>query len=200
MTAGTRVSAPTPIAVAKILIVGGYGVGKTTFTGSISEIVPVTTEVMQTDRGHFGEGDPTVAGKTTTTVAMDFGRITLDDDLVLYLFGTPGQTRFWFMWDTLAAGALGAVVLVDVRRFTNCFPAIDYLEQRQMPMVIAVNQFPDSRIHTAEQLRSALCLGPLVPIHLCDARDRESVKTVLISLTQHAIAINKINSRAAVRA
>ncbi|TDC74050.1 ATP/GTP-binding protein [Actinomadura sp. 7K507] len=171
----------------KILIAGGFGAGKTTMVGSISEIRPLHTEEPLTDRGVGVDDLSGVGDKSTTTVAMDFGRITLSDQLLLYLFGTPGQERFWFMWDELAAGAIGAVVLADTRRLTGCFPAIDYFERRGVPFVVAVNCFGGQRTHRAEDVAIALDLDPDVPVVLCDVRRRESSKEVLVALMEHVL-------------
>ena len=175
-----------PVAL-KILVAGGFGVGKTTLVGSISEIRPLRTEEVLTDRGVGVDDLYGVEGKTTTTVAMDFGRITIREGLVVYLFGTPGQERFWFMWDELAYGALGAVVLADTRRLTDCFPSIDYFEQRGTPFIVAVNCFDGAERHDPEDVRIALDLDPDVPVLLCDVRRRASVKVVLITLVEHAL-------------
>ncbi|MER5516208.1 ATP/GTP-binding protein [Streptomyces sp. NPDC002763] len=172
----------------KILVAGGFGVGKTTLVGAVSEIRPLRTEEVLTEAGRPVDDTDGVEGKHTTTVAMDFGRITLREDLVLYLFGTPGQERFWFMWDELSEGALGAVVLADTRRLEDCFAAIDYFERRSIPFLVGVNCFEGADRYPAEDIRKALDLDADVPVLLCDARDRESVKKVLIGVVQHAMA------------
>ena len=174
-----------PTAV-KIVIAGGFGVGKTTMVGTVSETVPLRTEEILTDRSIGVDDLAGVEAKASTTVAMDFGRITLRKDLVLYLFGTPGQERFWFMWDDLALGALGAVVLADTRRITDCFPSVDYFERRGTPFIVAVNCFDGARRYELEEVRMALNLAEEVPVMLCDARKLDSCKEVLITLVQHA--------------
>ncbi|MEW9549126.1 ATP/GTP-binding protein [Nonomuraea sp. NPDC050783] len=170
----------------KILVAGGFGAGKTTMVGAVSETRTLRTEEILTDRG-IGVDDPTqVEAKRTTTVAMDFGRITLSNDYVLYLFGTPGQERFWFVWDELAEGALGAVVLADTRRLADCFPSVDYFERRGTPFVVAVNCFDGAPRYELDDVRVALQLDPSIPILLCDARKRESSREVLITLVGHS--------------
>ncbi len=180
--------AAMPLAV-KILVAGGFGVGKTSMVGAVSEIRPLRTEEQLTDRSVGVDDVSGVERKTTTTVAMDFGRITIRDGLVLYLFGTPGQDRFWFMWDELALGALGAVVLADTRRLADCFPSIDYFERRKLPFIIGVNCFDGALRYDTEEIRGALDLDPKIPVILCDVRKRESGKQVLITLVEHVLAV-----------
>ncbi|WP_214414253.1 GTP-binding protein [Sphaerisporangium fuscum] len=181
-----RVKLPTAI---KILIAGGFGAGKTTMVGSVSETRPLRTEEMLTDRGVGVDDLSGVEAKTTTTVAMDFGRISIGADHVLYLFGTPGQQRFWFVWDELALGAMGAVVIADTRRLADCFPSVDYFERRGTPFVVAVNCFEGAKRYDVEEIRMALDLGGGIPVILCDAREKESSKNVLITLVEHAMEI-----------
>ncbi|MEU9793607.1 ATP/GTP-binding protein [Streptomyces sparsogenes] len=171
----------------KILVAGGFGAGKTTMVGAVSEIKPLRTEELLTEAGRPVDDVAGVETKTTTTVAMDFGRITLRENLVLYLFGTPGQDRFWFLWDELATGALGAVVLADTRRLEDCFAAVDYFERRGIAFTVAVNCFDGAARFPEEAVRDALDLDPGTPVVLCDARQRESVKSVLISVVEHAM-------------
>ncbi|TSB17660.1 ATP/GTP-binding protein [Streptomyces sp. NBC_01525] len=184
-----RSSAVDPTTL-KILVAGGFGVGKTTLVGAVSEIKPLRTEERLTEAGRPVDDLDGVEGKTTTTVAMDFGRITVNDALVLYLFGTPGQDRFWFLWDELALGALGAVVLADTRRLADSFAAVDYFERRGLPFTVAVNCFDDAEQFPPETVREALDLDDAVPVLLCDARSRESVRDVLITVVQHAMRIS----------
>ncbi|MGI5206425.1 GTP-binding protein [Spirillospora sp. CA-108201] len=175
-----------PTAV-KIVIAGGFGVGKTTMVGTVSETAPLRTEELLTDEGIGVDDLSGVERKKTTTVAMDFGRITMRDEYVLYLFGTPGQERFWFMWDEVSLGALGAVVLADTRRLPDCFPSVDYFERRGTPFIVAVNCFEGAQRYDLAEIQMALNLGPKVPVMLCDARSLGSCKEVLIDLVLHAM-------------
>ncbi|SDM35784.1 GTP-binding protein [Streptomyces wuyuanensis] len=175
----------TAAAAVKVVIVGGFGVGKTTLVGSVSEIRPLTTEETMTQAGVGIDDTSGIDGKTSTTVAMDFGRISINEELVLYLFGTPGQERFWFLWRGLFEGALGAVVLVDTRRLEVSFDVIGRLEERSVPFVVAVNSFPDAPEYPMEELRGALDLPESVPIVPCDARQRSSSRNVLVTLMRY---------------
>src|SRR5260370_30475433 len=190
LSAGSDLAAsPGPPIAIKILIAGGFGAGKTTLVSSVREIKPLRTEEALSEPSVLVDAIDGVEQKTTTTVAMDFGRITVRDDLVVYLFGTPGQHRFWFMWDELALGALGAVVMADTRRLADSFPSVDYFERRGLPFVVAVNCFDGARRFHPGADRPALDLDSGVPVVLCDARQRTSCRDVLVTLVEYAIRL-----------
>ncbi len=180
-------SPPRKAASTKIVIAGGFGVGKTTLVGAVSEIQPLRTEALVTNESEGVDNLDAVPSKATTTVAMDFGRLTLGEDLILYLFGTPGQRRFWFMWDDLCLGAIGAIVIVDTARLDESFSPLDYFEAKGLPFIVAVNQFDGLEQYTLDQVKAALALPPEVPIISIDARDRDSAKAALIRITEYAL-------------
>lgn len=175
----------------KVVVAGGFGVGKSTLVGAVSEVRPLHTDEAMTAPGATVDDISGVEHKATTTVALDYGRITIRDGLCLYLFGTPGQDRFWFMWEELTEGALAAVVLADTRRLESCFPAVDYFESRSVPFVVGVNCFEGARRYSQASVATALDLDPGTPVVMCDARARESVKSLLIATVEHAARLGE---------